>query len=581
MRKIWLLMLLCGSAAAQCSVNGVAIPCANLGGSPVAFGSSTPVAAMPQSSNLVGAYLLNEGTGTVANDTSGNGNNATISGGFTWEGQVDLDNTTNAASVTFPSKINSFKTFMGAFYVPIFGTSAYPQAPGYGNPGNFNIPTILCGSLSTMVCIVEGSDYFFRKNYRFFAAGTDNTEGADSISSGWHTWGLVCGSASPLVKTQFYIDGQEVGGYLVQGSANTCGSATTAAGNFSIGTAAGVYNSNNFVGKLAGAWFWTTQLSRGDIAAAHKYAFDFIHAKGVPNAYRSVTTSNPRILAVGDSRTFGVNLTPSTVWPATMVLTDTTYDRVNIGFPSATALDLCTQFDPLVTQQKGLGPIITMIWGWTNDSQMNPAQAPRDIANSMKCLVQKAKLIGRVIVATDISLTVGGVTARYDATKNAVNAIVRAEAFGWGVDNIADLATEPVLGADGASLNTTYFVDGAHQTLAGEAKLTPVMQDAANELLGSAESNHNATTAATYAEIAGDRFLDLTGTAAQTVTLPTCVGKALPRYIGNVGSVAGTIATTGAQTLTGSAALAVGARAVIQPIPGAPATGGCTWRRIQ
>jgi hypothetical protein len=108
-----------------------------------------------------------------------------------------------------------------------------------------------------------------------------------------------------------------------------------------------------------------------------------------------------------------------------------------------------------------------------------------------------------------------------------------------------------------------------------------MMSDAINELLGSSQSNRHTTAAATYQEIAGDRFLDLTGTATQTVKLPDCIGYSLPREIVNLGTAAGTAAAIDSETLTGSTALAVNARAVFTPIPGAAATGGCRWERTQ
>ncbi len=106
------------------------------------------------------------------------------------------------------------------------------------------------------------------------------------------------------------------------------------------------------------------------------------------------------------------------------------------------------------------------------------------MANALKCVVQKAKALGRVVLATEIS----GTGSNTDATRDALNAILRAQAFGWGVDNLADLATEPHLGPDGASANTACFPDNLHPGTACEPYITGVMQNAVNELLGSSET---------------------------------------------------------------------------------------------
>jgi hypothetical protein len=149
------------------------------------------------------------------------------------------------------------------------------------------------------------------------------------------------------------------------------------------------------------------------------------------------------------------------------------------------------------------------------------------------------------------------------------------------VDNIADLATDPHIGADGASSNTACFPDNLHPGPSCEPYITAIMSNAINELLGSTESNRHTTAAAAYQEVAGDRFLDLTGTAAQTVSLPDCIGYSLNRQMVNLGSAAATASAINGETLTGSASIAVGARAVFVPVPGAPATGGCRWERTQ
>ncbi len=68
---------------------------------------------LPRRSSLLGEYLLAEGSGTVAHDTSGSGNDATITGG-TWEGTTDLNFTDLASYIQLPPPVNQANTFQFA-----------------------------------------------------------------------------------------------------------------------------------------------------------------------------------------------------------------------------------------------------------------------------------------------------------------------------------------------------------------------------------------------------------------------------------------------------------------------------------
>ncbi len=529
---------------------------------------------LPKRSSLLGEYLLAEGSGTVAHDTSGSGNDASITGG-TWEGTTDLNFTDLASYIQLPTAVNQANTFQFAIYEPPFGSGSGGLPPGNGGEYNWGTnAALLCGTNTSFTCLISTSVLNGLISPRFDAFGTSSTEACEPLSAGWHVVTFVNGQGGAL--DHWYYDGAESPCYINQG---TGGITHPTSGNYQIGGSSRL-TGTWFFGKVAAAWAWSTQLTISDAAAAAASALNYIHSKGVPTGYNSLTPQTPMILAGLDSRTEGAGLTPTTVWPAAMTLTDTTFARVNLGSTGAEAFDVCNQFPVLYGQQAGAGsaPVIAVIWGGVNDIQ-NGSQSARQIANSLKCIVQGAKGLGwRVVLATEISSGTGTVG---DAGKDALNAILRAEAFAWGVDNLADLATDPVLGADGASANTTMFPDNLHPSAAGETHVTAVMQDAVNELLGATESNRHQTAAASYAEVAGDRYLDLTGTAAQAITLPDCTGYTLSRQVVNVGAVASTVAPVSGQMLTGSGALAVGARAMFVPVPGAPATGGCRWERTQ
>jgi len=544
-------------------------------------GSGAPVPVdLPQRANLLGEYLLNEGSGTIADDTSGHGNNGTISGA-TWEGKADLNFAATGEYIQLPTALNATRSWQFAIYNPPFGSMTAPQAPGYGAPSAFGTnPSLLCGTDMQHLCLIANS-FFGPKSMRFFAYTTDRTEAAEPLSPGWHIVSLLCGSnvGGVVTKTHILYDGAEVGSYALQGDAGTCPTPTS--GNYQIGGSS-VLTGTWFLGKVAAAWAWSTPLSLGDAAAAAKSALDYIRAKGVLTDFRKPVHTAPLIVGGLDSRTFGQGLTPSTTWLATLALTDPTYTTLNLGFSGQMVFDACAMFDATYAPEisPASSPTITVIWGGVNDI-LSSNQPTRTIANGLKCMVQKAKALGsRVVLATEISSRANSGTVG-DAGKDALDAIIRAEGHDWGADNIADLATDPHLGPDGASANTACFPDNLHPSPACEPYVTAIMSDAINELLGSTASNRHATAAATYQELAGDRFLDLTGTAAQTVSLPDCIGYSLQREVVNLGSAAATVAAINGETLTGNASIAAGTRALFVPVPGAPAVGGCRWQRTE
>ena len=530
----------------------------------------------PQRNSLLAEYLMSEGSGAIAHDTSGNGNDATINGA-TWEGKQDLNFTAQGQFVQLPASVNAAKSWQFAIYNPVFGTATSPQAPGYGWAASFPAnPSLLCGTTAGQLCLIGASP---GRSHAFQAFNTDGTTAGEPMAPGWHVFTLLCGSnvSGVVTPTRYLYDGAEVSSYIKQGDAGTCPVPTS--GNYQIGGSA-QYTQTWFYGKVAGAWAWNTPLSFGDGVAAAQSALAFLKAKGVQTEFRKVVNTTPVILAGFDSRTFGIGVTSNTAWPAMMSLTDPSYKRINLGSPGETAYDACVQFDLTYGEQLGQGsaPSIAMLWGGVNDI-LYTSQTPRQIANSLHCMVTKAKAAGaRVVLGTEISCAN---STTCDASRNALNTILRAEAFGWGADSLADLATDPHIGADGASGNAACFPDFLHPGPGCEPYITTIMGNAVNELIGSTETLRHTTSAATYAEVAGDRFLDLTGTSAQSLTLPDCTGYSLPRQVLNLGAAAASVNAFTGQTLLGSAVVAVGSRGVYLPIPGTPSAGGCKWERTQ
>lgn len=530
----------------------------------------TTALPMPERNNLLGEYLVNEGSGTVADDTSGNGNTGIIVGSPGWDGSADLNFTaTDGQYISLPTAVNALQTWQILFYNPPFSSSvtSVGAAPVYQAPPGAE--SLLCGSNTSVPCFANNG-YLTAQSSNFYAFNTDHTEAAPYLNAGWHVVTYICGSSQSAAHILY--DGVEVGSYLTQG-ASTCPVATS--GNYQLGGSS-IYGKSEttFVGRMAGAWAWSTALTVSEAQTAGQTALSFLQAKGIPLNYPSLNPTTPLILTGLDSRTAGAGEGNSStkIWPFEMKLTDPSYKVINLANGGETVFDTVNEFSVLYKLQfvPQTVPVIIMLWGGVNDANFQSAQ---QIADNLHSLVLQSKALGaRVILATDISAT------NKDANKNALNTILRAQAFGWGADNLADLATDPVLGADGASTDTTYFADGLHPNSTAETHVTAVMQDAVNELLGSTASAPTQVSTSTYEEVSGDDYLLLTGNLAQSIALPDCTGYTLPRQI-TAGSLPATVTTISGQTLSGSPVLTANTTAHFLTVPGSMASSGCSWQR--
>jgi hypothetical protein len=157
---------------------------------------------------------------------------------------------------------------------------------------------------------------------------------------------------------------------------------------------------------------------------------------------------------------------------------------------------------------------------------------------------------------------------------------------------VINLNSFPVIGADGAGANLTYFAGGGlhPQNSTSQNIIGVAFQNAINELWGSTPLAYSSTAAATYQELAADDYLDAKGTAAQTITLPDCQGYTHERIIHNVSGFTTTVAaaTSGfgasfTQLIDGAASVTIpaGSTGVFGIKPGLPSTGTCSWRRLQ
>jgi lysophospholipase L1-like esterase len=168
-----------------------------------------------------------------------------------------------------------------------------------------------------------------------------------------------------------------------------------------------------------------------------------------------------------------------------------------------------------------------------------------------------------------------------DANKNALNALFNAQCA-----QVADLCIapdDPLLFADGASANATYFQgDGIHPTTAGDTLLALYASNAYKQLYGSTLWAPTQVSAATYTVLASDNYI--TATANSVITLYNCLGYSQFVHVKVLPGLTVTVKNaTAAQTIDGvdrsSAALSLtaGSNYQFQVVPGTTAAGGCTW----
>jgi hypothetical protein len=535
------------------------------------------VTALPQGPTLLVEYPFYEGAGSVAHDVSGNGNDGTIAGAA-WDGSTDLNITTPGGYVQLPAALTTgAKTLAFAAYFPYFlndTDAANPpwQPPAYSTVGN----GFLCTTGTSGPCWISTHLGTEDKSPEFYNLGVhntgDSTEATSPMTTGWHTLIVDCGDPTIPLLAHIYFDGTEVQ-YYTQSDA-MCGVGT---GNLQIG-GAGPYTWEGKIGFFAA---WSSHLAgTSAIAAADSTMRSYIQAKGAVLDYTPENRTAPAVLCGIDSRTVGTG-TNNGPWCQYLQLTDPVYTVMNVATAGTTLYDHCAMFNGIYKPYiSPVAPTILVAWGGTND-MAHTTETPAQIEGYMQCIVQQAKQAGaRVIIATEISGGVSSGCTVIDTARDVFNPVVRSSWQSWGADNLVDLATLPQLGADGDCLDS-YYADYEHPNDAGEALITPLMNDAINELLGSTAANPSSTSAAAYQEVAGDLFLNLEGGTAQTITLPSCVGYAQPRHIANFNSQAATLATLDGQVLTGSPSVSSGTTAIIAPVPGPSSTAGCSWSRTQ
>lgn len=179
-----------------------------------------------------------------------------------------------------------------------------------------------------------------------------------------------------------------------------------------------------------------------------------------------------RLIAVGDSRTFGYNSLVSSPWiRQTTPLAN--YIKYNYGIGGAQAAFFAVNLITDVPKYMGAGRNVVVVWLGTNDLSSGKTAAQTEASIATVCQTWQ-RMGARVIVCSEIYRSAGV----SNATIDALNALLSAN---WSTyaDRYCNLIARSELQNPA---NGTYFADGLHLTDAGEGIVAAEVSSAINAI---------------------------------------------------------------------------------------------------
>lgn len=534
MRKI-IAFLTLGLIAAMCHAQIVNPPSGGGGAAPAgtnavqasnANGTALVVATSPQvattlfvpTSGATADYKFQDGTGTTVADSSGNGNTATFnSSGPTWT-STGLS-FVPGQGVALPAALNGTQTFVAAFYVN-------PITTGNNDPSN-PYPFVVTSSLDNLAANLTEMTYnggttnnIQTANYPGVFRTSHQTIGLQP-ATGFHVVSWELGISGTSVD-HVYVDGIEVS-YKPPQAAN--GGLQTS-GNFFIGASLGVFSNAGLYGTMYRMRTYSTMLTAAQVQQVSQSMAQEVASRGVQEVPSLIASSQPVIHFIGDSITFGLGV--ATPYPTLITLASyPTFTPVNWGIPGANLQAMVANESNRVDLQctTTMGPAIATVFAGTND--WITGGSGFSVLQNLIGEVQTLKKAGcQVYVVTMLSRGGG-----QDTNKNLYDGQILQFWKNGGADGVIDIAANPLLGADGASANATYFQsDQVHPTQAGQQLLANAFQNTLNYFFGNNLANPNVVTANTYQMLSSDGAVTAAPTGAAAYTMPDCTGPSGVTY---------------------------------------------------
>lgn len=494
--------------------------------------ASGVISAGPSISNtgLIADYSFNAASGTVLTDNSGNGNNGTLGGTTlpTWTG-TGLS-FVPASNVSLPSALNAGETWMMAVYFnPV--SLAPNVAPGAGTTYNYSTyQMFVSSSLGTtgynFIMQAPGST-----GGTFGAPGVYSNTQCQNSFSGWHVLSYVLGTGSGNNDT-VYIDGNVCGQYSKDGAS---AGAQTSGNTFFGGAGVSPWTGQTGTWTAYRARVFNRQLGAAEIAGNASYMKSEVSGRGVVTDMIPNVTYGPQLICRGDSITQGVGggVTPfcysgqmTLNQPWTLQNWGTGGGKTTDLIPSDPAsanLECNSQFG----QQNAY-----LVFDGTNDASANTSTAGtrmNPIWQNIAAQIQHASAAGCVVTVSTM-LSRGGNDSggnTMDSDKDLLNTLIRQNALAAGASFITDFAANPLMGADGASANTTYFLssDHVHPTQAGYTLMDAEINSSFNSHFGASPAAPTIITTSTYTMLPSDGYVNVQPSANTTLTLPDCLGQ--------------------------------------------------------
>ncbi len=468
-------------------------------------------------------YDFTNQTGATVTDRIGS-SNATLAGSTppAWTGSGLAFGQTS--SVSLPAALNTEKTFYFAVSINPITASAqtanvYPTILSSSTGGSgFNIILEQPASISTGL-----SDYTYSPTLYPNSLSTATT----NTLSGFSVLTVVCGTGSGNLD-HLYINAVEVS-YTTQ--ASNCGQQTS--GNLFLGpSGVSPWTGGFFPGTFYGFGAGATQHTLAQIQQNVSAFFALMNTKGVATTPVPVNLATPQLFAIGDSITAGTN--GQTPYTSQLTLTNqpaysiTNYGIIGIRLASILSHEANRAAPRCATQG---GPAVAILEGGTNDvaAPGNPL-APQIVWNSAAAWASLMRRSGclpfMVTMNSRTGSGYGGSTM--DALKDTYDALIVQQAKAVGFAGVLDIAANPLLGADNANANTTYFqaVDHIHPTTLGNGLMAAAISNGLNWYFGYNESNpHVLNSLSGFTMACSDGSIDLAGlSAGGNIALPDCTG---------------------------------------------------------
>jgi lysophospholipase L1-like esterase len=259
-----------------------------------------------------------------------------------------------------------------------------------------------------------------------------------------------------------------------------------------------------------------------------------VQSRGVPVTPQPIPQLKPTLNCVGDSITFGLGVT--TPYCSLLSLTNQpAYTITNWGISGITLAAINGSDANRVAPrcQGTAGPANALVFAGTNDFGNIVGVTVATVFSNLVSEVTTLKTAGcRVFVGTMLSRVGTGSVGTFDSIKDAYDPLILEQAKAAGADGVVDFAANPLLGADGASTNSTYFqADGTHPTQVGQGLLAAAFSNVLNYTYGFNRSNPNVVTSNTYQMLSGDGAITAAPTANATYTAPDCMGPSGVEYV--------------------------------------------------